>query len=32
MTNYYRFGGKNSVMIDIDKKFDNTKILTQTIN
>ena len=32
MTNYYRFGGTNSVMIDIDEKFDNTKILTQTIN
>ena len=32
MTNYYRFGGKNSVMIHIDEKFDNTKILTETIN
>ena len=32
MTNYYRLGGKNSMMIDIDEKFDDTKILTQTIN
>ena len=31
MTNYYRLGGKNSMMIDIDEKFDET-ILTQTIN
>ena len=32
MTNYYRLGGKNSMMIDIDEKFDETRILTQTIN
>ena len=32
MTNYYRLGGKNYMMIDIDEKFDETRILTQTIN
>ena len=32
MTNYYRLGGKNSMMIDIDEKYDETRILTLTIN